>query len=127
PLRQYNERLTAVPVNRFFWESFMSKSPGHQKWPEHHVQEQSIADRVTVEVAGELLADSTRVVRVDEDEHPPRYYFPRTDVAMDKLEQSATATECPFKGTATYFNVHAGGKHLDDAVWTYERPYDEHR
>src|SRR5919201_2070548 len=105
----------------------MGKSPGHQKWPQHHVREHPIAERVTVEVEGERVAESTRVIRVDEDEHPARYYFPRADVEMDKLEPSATTTECPFKGTAHYFNVRVGGKAFDDAVWTYEDPYDEHR
>ena len=51
-----------------------------------------------------------------------RYYFPRKDVRMDKLERSATTTECPFKGHASYYSL-AGGP--DNAVWSYERPYDE--
>ena len=103
------------------------KSPGHQKWPDHKVSEQPVRDRVQVEVNGELLADSRDVIKVEEDGHPARYYFPRTDIQMDKLEPSSTTTECPFKGTAHYFNVNAGGRKLEDAVWTYEDAYDEHR
>jgi uncharacterized protein (DUF427 family) len=104
----------------------VSKSPGHQKWPAHKVQEQRIGDTVEVLVDGDVIAGSCDVIAVDEDGHPRRYYFPRSDVMMESLERSATTTECPFKGTAAYFHLKVGGKKLTDAVWTYEEPYDEH-
>ena len=104
----------------------MTKSPGHQKWPDHKVQEKMLDQRLQVAVNGEVLADSRDVVEVDEDEMPRRYYFPRSDVRMEKLERTETETKCPFKGTAHYFTVNAGGRKLSDAVWTYEDPFEEH-
>jgi uncharacterized protein (DUF427 family) len=105
----------------------VSKSPGHERHPSHKVAEQHIRGRVAVEVDGERIADSSDVIRVDEDGSRARYYFPRSDVSTDRLERSATTTECPFKGTAHYFNLKQGDQTFQDAVWSYEDPYDEHR
>jgi uncharacterized protein (DUF427 family) len=77
-------------------------------------------------VGGEVIADSDDVVRVDEDDHPPRYYFARSTVKADSLERTTKTTECPFKGSASYFTINAGGKRLENAAWSYEEPYDEH-
>src|SRR5487761_351446 len=77
-------------------EANMSNTPGHQKWPEHKVRETPVSERVTVELNGQLIADSRRVIRVDEDGSPARYYFPRGDVTMDKLQRTATTSQCPF-------------------------------
>ena len=107
----------------------MSKSPGHQKWPEHKVLERPVGERVTVEVDGQIVADSRGVIRVEEDGSPARFYFPRSDVRMYKLARTTTTSECPFKGKANYFSLamsSGGGGKLDDAVWTYEEPFDEH-
>jgi uncharacterized protein (DUF427 family) len=108
----------------------MSKSPGHQKWPEHKVIETPVGKRVTVELDGKTVADSRNVIRVDEDGSPARYYFPRADVGMDKLQRTATTSQCPFKGVAHYFslsNDDSDSGKLEDAVWTYEEPFEEHQ
>ena len=103
------------------------KSPGHQKMPDHKIEEEQVHETMTVQVDGETIARSADVIRVKDDHHPDRYYFPRSDIQMNKLERTLTTTECPFKGTAHYFNINTGRRRLNDAVWTYESPYDEHR
>lgn len=105
----------------------MDRSPGHKAYPDYRVRERPLVQRIMATVEGEILADSSDVVKVEEDEHPDRYYFARSDVQMDKLERSTTITKCPFKGTARYFHIKSGDKILKDAVWSYEDPYEEHR
>ena len=121
--------LTTVPLAYLAFRRRQSsgQSPGHREWPGHQVAERRLGERVQVWAAGRLIADSTDVIRVDEDDHPARYYFPRRDVRMGELERSATTTQCPFKGTARYFHLSIGNGRLRDAVWSYEAPYDEHR
>jgi uncharacterized protein (DUF427 family) len=104
----------------------MSKSPGHRQLPDHSIVERPLRKRMQVTVDGELIADSTAVIQVEEDGSPVRYYFPRADVKMELLERSTMTTQCPFKGSANYFSIHVKDRKLKDAVWTYEDPYDEH-
>ena len=56
---------------------------------------------------------------------PPRYYLPLTDVRLDLLRPSDTRTHCPYKGTAAYWSVDAGGTVHEDLVWTYRTPLPE--
>lgn len=104
----------------------MARSPGHRKWPNHQVLERPLDQRVQVFVEGELVVDTDDVIEVEEDGHPKRWYFARNAVRTDNLEPSPKVTECPFKGSAHYFHLTAGGKRFDDALWSYEEPYDEH-
>lgn len=105
----------------------MAHSPGHRKWPSHHVVERRQEGKVSATFNGEQIAESASVIRVEEDGHPPRYYFPREDVRMDLLQRTDHTSECPFKGHANYYSVRADGQVSENAVWTYEDPYDEHR
>lgn len=102
------------------------QSPGHQKFPDHQVREARVDGTVKVSFKGTAIAESASIIQVTEDKAPVRYYFPRADVRMERLQPTDTTTECPFKGTASYFNLEADGKLLKDAVWSYQAPYDEH-
>lgn len=104
----------------------MAQSPGHRKWPEHEVRETHVEGMVRLERKGRLLAESSDVIRVDEDGYPARYYFPRADIRMEVLEPTETKTKCPFKGKARYFTAKLDGEKLEDIAWSYEEPYEEH-
>jgi uncharacterized protein (DUF427 family) len=105
----------------------MAKAPGYQKNPNHRIQTTPVEQSVRVFVRAELVAESNDVLRVDEDGHPPRYYFPLLAVHTDLLERTQTQTRCPFKGTASYFTLRVAGDPLTDAIWSYEDPYEEHQ
>ena len=104
----------------------MSKSPGHQQHPDHKVRETHLHSRATAAIDGQAIAESSDVIRVDEDGAPPRYYFPRDAVHVSQLTRSDTTTTCPCKGVATYYSFKQGDREFKDAIWSYEEPYDEH-
>ncbi len=80
---------------------------------------------VRVEIAGELVAESRRPHALFETTLPTRWYLPADDVRMELLEPSDTATMCPYKGTARYWSVRAGGQLHRDVMWSYPEPIPE--
>jgi uncharacterized protein (DUF427 family) len=72
-----------------------------------------------------LLAETTRSVLVDEQDHGLVVYFPRDDVHLDRLRPTDHDSYCPFKGHASYFSVDAEGEDGDNVAWSYEDPYPE--
>jgi uncharacterized protein (DUF427 family) len=79
--------------------------------------------RVRVELAGEVLADSTRALRVLETSHPPTIYIPLADVREELLAESdARSTWCEFKGAARYLDAVIHGRRSEAVAWTYPDP-----
>jgi uncharacterized protein (DUF427 family) len=104
-------------------------APGFNKYPQHRVEARPASARIRVIYEGELIAETREAVELHESTGegkktvaPVVYYFPRKDVRMDRLARSSHRTHCPFKGDASYFSV-VGGP--ENAVWSYEAPYDE--
>jgi len=102
-------------------------APGFSKYPKHKITTRPAAARVQVKYAGEVIADSASALEMHETHEgsvvaPLVYYLPRKDVRMERLARSSHETQCPFKGTASYYSVKNG---LENAVWSYEQPYDE--
>ena len=56
--------------------------------------------------------------------HITVFYLPRRDVKMERLVPTTHRTHCPFKGDASYFTL-SNGRTSENAVWSYEQPYDE--
>ena len=51
-------------------------------------------------------------------------YFPASSVSSDKLRASDTHTVCPWKGTASYYDLVVDGQTNANAAWVYPQPKD---
>ena len=100
-------------------------SPGFAKRPGHEITFEKSPKRVRLVAGDAVLVDSRQVHLLREAGHMPVYYFPREDARMDLLERTDHSTHCPYKGEAAYWTINTRGKALENAVWSYERPYDE--
>lgn len=64
------------------------------------------SSRVSILHHGILIADTTRALRILETSHPPVFYIPPSDIAMQYLRPSSRrASLCEFKGLATYWTL----------------------
>src|SRR5215475_6530294 len=100
----------------------MNPAPGFKQRPDHRIVTKPAGRRVQVILNGKVVADTTNAIRMEEGTYPAVYYFPRGDVKMDRLERTSHKTHCPFKGDASYYSLEDGAQ---NAVWSYEAPYDE--
>ena len=81
---------------------------------------------VRAQFGGREIARSTHCWRVLETSHPPIFYIPRQDVAMDALRPSASMRYCEWKGVATYYDLAVGERLSKRAAWTYESPLSDY-
>ncbi|MFW6212347.1 MAG: DUF427 domain-containing protein [Spirochaetota bacterium] len=79
-------------------------------------------ETVEVRFEGTQVAHSTRALRVLETSHPPTYYLPKQDVAMELLIPTKRRSMCEFKGQARYYTVRVNDREATDAVWEYPTP-----
>jgi uncharacterized protein (DUF427 family) len=95
------------------------KVPG----PDHPITIERERNRVTVAVAGQVIADTRDALTLREASYPAVHYIPRKDVDMTQLERTSHRTYCPYKGECAYYSIPVGGERSVNAVWTYEAPY----
>jgi uncharacterized protein (DUF427 family) len=96
------------------------KSPG----PDHPITVSPAEGKVRVSVAGRIVAESKRALRLEEKGYSPVYYLPRSDADMSLLVRTEHRTYCPYKGDCTYYSIPIGGTKSESAVWSYENPYE---
>jgi uncharacterized protein (DUF427 family) len=91
---------------------------------DHPITVEPTAQRVTVRLRGRVVADTENALTLREASYPPVQYVPLTDVDAAVLESSTHTSWCPYKGTATYYDLAVGDDVAAAAAWTYVKPHD---
>lgn len=91
--------------------------------PDYRVDILARRNVVTASVGGRPLAQTSRSLLVDEQDHGLVFYFPRSDIHVELTLDPDTKSRCPFKGEATHWRFDDDG---DSAIcWSYETPFEE--
>lgn len=67
---------------------------------------------------GTTLAESNDTVVVE-----GNHYFPPDSIAKQYFKPSQHTSACPWKGTASYYDIEVEGKRNENAAWVYRDPY----
>ncbi len=97
----------------------------HPRNPYHRVDTIRSSRRVEVFFDGVTVAETERPYLLFETNLPVRYYIPLEDIRREYLTPSSTHSICPYKGTASYFDLAVNGSQINNAVWTYPDPIPE--
>jgi uncharacterized protein (DUF427 family) len=95
------------------------KIPG----PDHPITIEPNPKRVRVTFNGRVVADSHHALSLREARYPAVQYIPRADIDMAMLQRTGHASQCPYKGDASYFSLAVDGRQSENAAWSYEAPY----
>jgi uncharacterized protein (DUF427 family) len=94
---------------------------GHAADPYHRIDVRRSSRHLVVRVGDRVVADSRSPLVLYESGFAPRWYVPREDVAAEALTPVELQTFCPYKGSASYYDVDG----VEQAAWSYRAPLDE--
>ncbi|RNJ45301.1 hypothetical protein B5V01_03375 [Mesorhizobium erdmanii] len=106
-------------------DKIANPAPGFQRNPDKIITIEPYAGTVTVRAGDTVIASSTKAKVLGEAPYPPAFYIPFADIDFDKLSSTQHSTHCPYKGDASYWSVLPAGEGGQNAMWAYERPFDE--
>jgi uncharacterized protein (DUF427 family) len=92
--------------------------------PDHPITIEANPNRIQVSYNGHVIVDSVKALTLRESSYAPVIYFPPEDVSMEYFSRTDKATYCPYKGEAHYYTILMDGRFAENAVWTYEEPYE---
>lgn len=93
--------------------------------PDHPITVTPAKTRWRAFFNGHVIADTNDALVLQEADYPPVVYFPREDVAMEYMSRADRSTHCPYKGDAAYYSILMDGEFAENAIWTYEAPFDQ--
>lgn len=67
-----------------------------------------------------VLAESDDTIIIE-----GNHYFPPESVKRGYMEESTHESVCPWKGTASYYDVSVGGETNKNAAWYYPAPSEK--
>ncbi len=67
-----------------------------------------------------VIAESDETVMVE-----GNHYFPPASIDRDLLQHNDRTSVCPWKGTASYYDVVVDGEVNPGAAWTYPEPKEK--
>jgi uncharacterized protein (DUF427 family) len=92
--------------------------------PDHPITVEPTGKHVTVKVGDRVIAESDGALTLQESTYPAVQYVPLADVDPAVLQRTDHETYCPYKGEASYYSIATGDGVLENAIWTYEQPYE---
>ncbi len=78
--------------------------------------------RVRLIVDDQLVAETTRALRILETSHPPTIYLPMRAFQPGVLVNTAGSSLCEFKGVARYHDLVVHDRRIERAGWSYPTP-----
>ena len=97
----------------------------HARSPYHRVDTIASARHVEIFVDGVKVADTNNPFLLFETSLPTRYYIPTADVDKAYLSANDLHSVCPYKGTASYYDLIVNGEKYGNVVWYYPTPIAE--
>ena len=103
----------------------LNPAPGFLKYPERTLNYKTIDRKIEVVFNNKIVASSNRFILLEEENYAPVMYVPKDGLFFKFIESTNYSTYCPFKGTASYWNIKGCGNIVENAVWSYSDPFDE--
>ena len=66
---------------------------------------------------GEVVAESNETIIVE-----GNHYFPPDSIRPEYFTESSAHTVCPWKGVASYYDIHVNNKINQGGAWYYPNP-----
>jgi acyl-CoA thioesterase-2 len=89
---------------------------------DYRIDLERCTQRAQVWAGDVLLAESERCTVLHETRHVDRLYFPPEDVKWEHLTPTQHHSSCPFKGSASYWDVIGGDPAFENVAWSYQEP-----